>query len=289
MSQPTDDRNVTDDNAGDLRFEFGQNWHGFLSSIDDERIEEATRSLREKLRVDSLQGLRFFDFGSGSGLFSLAAHRLGADVLSVDFDHESVACTRQLREQFAPTASSWQVQQGSVLDQEFMRGCGQADVVYSWGVVHHTGNMRQAIENVANAVKPGGRLFLAIYNDQGGASRRWHAIKRLYNRLPSFMRPVLVFFVAGFYETKFAVARALRLQNPLPFADWRAKKRDRGMSVWHDWVDWIGGLPFEVASPEEVIVPLRDREFIIENLRTVRGGWGCNEYVFVRLQSDAIT
>ena len=139
---------------------------------------------------------------------------------------------------------------------------------------------------VANTVAMGGSLCLAIYNDQGGASRRWLAIKRTYHWLPAWLQPGWVLLIAGFYETKFALVRLLRGRNPLPFADWRQKKQDRGMSVWHDWVDWIGGLPFEVATPEQVIVPLRERGFVLEDLKTVGSGWGCNEYVFSRQASD---
>ncbi len=122
-------------------------------------------------------------------------------------------------------------------------------------------------------------LCLAIYNDQGGASRRWHAVKRLYNRLPKQVRPLLALGIATVFESKFALVRLLQCRNPLPFADWRQKKKERGMSAWHDWVDWCGGLPFEVARPEQVIVPLRKRGFCLENLTTCGGGWGCNQYV----------
>ena len=161
-----------------------------------------------------------------------------------------------------------------------MTSLGQFDIVYSWGVLHHTGDMDRAVELARQRVAPDGRFFIAIYNDQGGASRRWLAIKKTYNRLPTWLRPLWVITVASWYELKFALARLVRGKNPLPFADWRAKKQDRGMSAWHDWVDWIGGLPFEVATPERMIVPLRQHGFVLDNLKTVGNGWGCNEFVF---------
>ncbi len=262
------------------RFAFGKNWQAFLAALSEDRIDQAVKSLRLMLGMESLEGQRFLDLGCGSGLFSLAAHRLGAEVVSIDFDVDSVACTEQLRQRFGNPSRSWVVMQGSVLDDSLMQSLGQADVVYSWGVLHHTGDMDRAIRLSAERVKAGGLFFIAIYNDQGGASRRWLAIKKTYNRLPSLLRPLWVVLVAGCYETKFALARLAKLQNPLPFRDWRAKKKDRGMSAWHDWVDWIGGLPFEVASPEQIIVPLRQQGFVLENLKTVGNGWGCNEYVF---------
>jgi 2-polyprenyl-6-hydroxyphenyl methylase/3-demethylubiquinone-9 3-methyltransferase len=270
----------------EARFAFGKNWQAFAREIDPERVDQAMDSLRASLQVVSLQGKRFLDLGCGSGLFSLAAYRLGAEVISVDFDQDSVRCTEQVRDQFGDGERDWQVGQGSILDERFVSSLGPADVVYCWGVVHHTGAMNRAIELVASCVRPGGSLCLAVYNDQGGASRRWLAIKRLYHRLPDWLQPAWVFLIAGYYEIKFALIRLLKGRNPLPFNDWQQKKRDRGMSVWHDWVDWIGGLPFEVASPEQVIVPLRKRGFVLEQLKTVRGGWGCNEYVFSRHAPD---
>ena len=164
------------------RFAFGENWKAFLAALDEERISEATASLQGMLSCQTLEGKQFLDIGSGSGLFSLAAHRLGAEVLSIDYDRESVGCTEQLRERFADPSHRWQIQQGSVLDESLMQSIGQFDVVYSWGVLHHTGNMWRAIELAAERTRHGGKFCIAIYNDQGHASRRWLAIKKTYNR-----------------------------------------------------------------------------------------------------------
>ncbi|MEO1527264.1 MAG: class I SAM-dependent methyltransferase [Planctomycetota bacterium] len=242
------------------RFAFGENWRSFLETLDEQRIDQAVRSLSELLQLGTLPkplaGKAFLDVGSGSGLFSLAAYKLGATVTSVDYDPQCVACTSELRQRFGDGGTRWRVQQGSVLDVAFMNALGRFDVVYSWGVLHHTGEMKSAIENARNSVDTGGLFAIALYNDQGRASRRWHRIKTIYNRMPSFFRPVWVVLIAGIYECKFAAARLMHGKNPLPFADWRAKKKDRGMSAWHDWVDWVGGLPFEVARPDDVVAEL---------------------------------
>ncbi len=268
------------------RFAFGENWQAFLTSVDEARIASAETSILSLLPGHSLQGKRFLDIGCGSGLFSLAARRLGAEVWSFDFDAQSVACAHELRRRWCGDDPGWTIQQGSALDEGFLQSLGEFDVVYAWGVLHHTGHMHRAINLAARCVADGGFLFIAIYNDQGGASRRWLRIKRLYHHLPTPLRPVLVAIVAGFYEGKFALVRLVKAQNPLPFADWRRKAVERGMSAWRDWVDWCGGLPFEVAKPEEVIVPLRRQGLILENLTTCGSGWGCNQYVFRRLMLD---
>lgn len=288
-----------------IRFQFGENWRNFLASVDQSRVEAAARSLSELLDGQTLAGKSFLDIGCGSGLASLAANLAGAEVTSFDADDQSVLCTETLRRRClgqapstseivcsagpdlpgptAPhTASPWQILTGSILAPEFVEGLGSFDVVYAWGVLHHTGRMWQAIEAACDLVAPDGHLVLAIYHDQGGASRRWAAIKRGYHRLPATLRPAYVAMIAGCWELRFALARLLAGRNPLPFADWRAKRQDRGMSVWHDWIDWVGGWPFEVASPDEVIDRLIRKDFVLRRLKTVGNGWGCNEYVFRR-------
>lgn len=266
------------------RFEFGKNWTDFLDSIDQQRIGAASHSLHHLFPGVSLSGKTFLDIGSGSGLSSLAAHLAGAIVTSFDYDQESVACTETIRKKFAKPSPTWTVAQGSVLDPAFMKSLGQFDIVYSWGVLHHTGEMWRAIDMAIQAVAPGGWLAIAIYHDQGGASRRWSTIKRTYHRLPQPLKPLWVGAVASMFEFKFAAARLASGKNPLPFQDWRQKRSDRGMSVWHDWVDWVGGWPFEVATPDAIINPLIQRNFQLIKLKTVGAGWGCNEYLFRRYQ-----
>ena len=151
----------------------------FFADLDDDRIEHAIGSLKQLLGVQTLEGKRFMDLGSGSGLFSLAAHRLGAEVVSIDYDRFSVACTEELRERYGSNSGKWEIYQGSVLDSGELQQLGIADVVYSWGVLHHTGAMKEAISNAADRTRLGGIFCLAIYNDQGGGSRRWLRIKRV--------------------------------------------------------------------------------------------------------------
>ena len=139
-----------------------------------------------------LSGKSFLDIGSGSGLFSLAASRLGARVLSIDYDAQSVGCTQELKSRFGNATGAWEIRQGSVLDDEMMQSLGRFDIVYSWGVLHHTGDMNSAIAAAKRRVANHGFLAIAIYNDQGGASRRWLMIKTLYHRLPAFLRPLWV-------------------------------------------------------------------------------------------------
>ncbi|HOD39100.1 MAG TPA: class I SAM-dependent methyltransferase, partial [Candidatus Wallbacteria bacterium] len=158
------------------RFKFGKNWSFFLKSLNDERIKSAENSLLSMLEISSLKGLSFLDAGSGSGLFSLAARKQGASVTSFDYDPQSVECTRELKRLYFDGDGDWKIEQGSVLDRDYLGGLGAFNIVYSWGVLHHTGDMWSALANMAPLVKPGGKLYIAIYNDQGPISKVWRTV-----------------------------------------------------------------------------------------------------------------
>jgi 2-polyprenyl-6-hydroxyphenyl methylase/3-demethylubiquinone-9 3-methyltransferase len=260
------------------RFQFGANWQRFLRVLDDSRIATAEASLRSMLECDRLDGKTFLDAGSGSGLFSLAARRLGAEVTSFDFDPQSVACTRELRRRFFPEDPGWAVREGSVLDAGFMSSLGTFDVVYSWGVLHHTGSMWNAIDLASRAVAPGGRFFIALYNDQGLRSAGWRALKRVY--CSGFAGRVAVTSVCvPYFVFRGLLSDVARGRNPLRL--YREYRQSRGMSIVHDWVDWMGGYPFEVSTPTATFDFLRSRGFRLDRLLSTQG-LGCNEFVFTR-------
>jgi len=260
------------------RFEFGANWAAFLDTLDERRLSEAERSVRELLEQPSLAGQTFLDIGSGSGLFSLAARRLGASVHSIDYDPQSVGCTNTLRARYFANDPRWTVEEGSVLDREFLETLGEFDVVYSWGVLHHTGDMWTALDLAAGRVAPGGAFVFALYNDQGWKSGAWLRVKKLYcSGLVG--RAVVSAAFLPYFAARALCASLILHRNPVTyFTEYKAA---RGMSVYYDWKDWLGGYPFEVAGPGHVLSALRTKGFDLVLLRTVRG-LGCNEFVFRR-------
>ncbi|MGH6677864.1 MAG: class I SAM-dependent methyltransferase, partial [Bradyrhizobium sp.] len=263
------------------RFRFGANWASFLRRLNDARIVEAENNLKEFLGEGSLSGKTFLDVGSGSGLSSLAARRLGAIVTSFDFDTESVACTKMLREHYCAGDAAWTVEQGSVLDQSYLGGLGRFDIVYSWGVLHHTGAMWQAMENVKVLVKPCGLLFIAIYNDCGEISRAWHQRKRRYNALPRLLRPFYVAYVWTPIELRALLGSLYSGELKDYLRERTGASNRRGMSHIHDIVDWVGGYPYEYAAIKAITDFYQDDGFEPVKLRE-NCSYGCHQIVLRR-------
>lgn len=264
------------------RFQFGSNWARFLTTLSEAKIVIAEQSLQTALASTRLDGKTFLDIGSGSGLFSLAARRLGAQVRSFDYDPNSVACTKELKRRFFSTDENWIIEQGSVLDRAYLGRLGTFDIVYSWGVLHHTGRMWTALDNVKPLVEHGGQLYIAIYNDLGAITDRWRKIKRTYNHLPRLLQFPFALAIIGTHESK-SIAAHLRRNNLNGYLQqWTQYQSVRGMNRWTDWIDWIGGYPYECATLEELIDFFGKDGFSLQWLESRAHGTGCNETVFRR-------
>jgi len=264
------------------RFAFGANWSRFLTVLDDRRINEAEASLRKMLNVETLSGKRFLDIGSGSGMFSLAARRLGAQVHSFDYDLHSVACTTELRRRYFPDSLNWNVEQGSALDAGYLAKLGHYDVVYSCGVLHHTGAMWLGIENAIDRVAEGGQLFIAIYNDQGLKSHIWWLIKYIYNKLPNPLNVVYAYSLGLITNVLNILKYTLKLKPMIAIRPLLDYKKKRGMSIMHDLIDWMGGFPFEFARYDLLQEYMQVRGFALER-GTLATSLGCHEMVFRKL------
>lgn len=257
------------------RFQFGSNWARFLTTLSEAKIGIAEQSLQTALASIRLDGKTFLDIGSGSGLFSLAARRLGAQVRSFDYDPNSVACTKELKRRFFPADENWIIEQGSILDAAYLGRLGTFDIVYSWGVLHHTGRMWDALQFAASLVAPQGVLVVALYR-RTPLCGAWRMEKRFYSTAPRIVQ----FVIRVAFKTVFLAGIAATGRNPLNYI--RNYKSSRGMN-WHcDVHDWLGGYPYESAAPDEVMGRLFAHNFRAACLAD-RAGFGlfgaaCNEY-----------
>jgi 2-polyprenyl-6-hydroxyphenyl methylase/3-demethylubiquinone-9 3-methyltransferase len=264
-----------------MRFAFGKNWQSFVdTALNSQRIGKAAGSLRRLLGVDHLRGRTFLDIGCGSGLFSLAACMLGADrVVAFDYDQDSVQASIAVRARAGISAERWRIEQGSILDRTFLDMLDSADVVYSWGVLHHTGAMWQAIDHAAGKISPGGQFALALYNDVQralGGSRMWWHVKQAYNAAP---QPVKRLMEQG-YGAAFLLKDAANMRNPLRTVKEYSHDSGRGMDFWHDARDWLGGFPYEYATPAAVFNHLHATFGLQLEYLSTSGGVGCNEFTF---------
>lgn len=255
-------------------FDFGNNWQEFSAArLDAGRLCEAVQSLPGLIGPVGLAGKSFLDIGCGSGLFSIAAAQCGASrVVGFDVNPRAVVVSQRNLDHFAEHLGSASLPHfcvGSILDRDFLGKLGTFDVVYAWGVLHHTGSMWQAIKNAASLVEPeSGILAIAIYNSHW-TSPVWKQVKRLYNYLPSTLQRFVCYIFAGvIFFAKLVVTRS----NPL--------RKRRGMDFWYDVVDWIGGYPYEYAKPREVIDEVESLGFSTRKVVLPKVPTACNEFVF---------
>lgn len=262
-------------------FAFGENWLAYAEKINDERIAQACADLQRLGGRSSLAGQSFLDIGCGSGLHALAASRLGAArIVATDIDPDSVSAARRTLSRFAPGAQR-DVEVCSVFDMTPER-TGSFDIVYSWGVLHHTGDMRAAIGKAADLVAPGGEFWLALY-EKTALCGMWRRIKRWYSGASApkqaKARAVYITTMKGY----------MRLRG-LDFAELAKGRRARGMDFHHDVHDWLGGYPYESITPDDCRALLAslgfklEREFPAQRGRFAIGlfGSGCAEYAFRR-------
>ncbi|PHQ81346.1 MAG: SAM-dependent methyltransferase [Coxiella sp. (in: Bacteria)] len=265
----------------DSHFKFGENWSDFSQGITKKHIQEARQSFITLVGTDDLSQQRFLDIGCGSGLFSLAASSLNAEhVLSTDIDPNSVKTTQHVLEQFA-THKNYACQQISVFDLD-PKTQGTFDIVYSWGVLHHTGSMYKAITHAASMVAPNGKLVIALYR-KTKLCGWWKFEKRLYSRAPKFIQALLRYPFAGLLLLAYCA------KGKTPRKLFNEYKEKRGMSFMHDIHDWLGGYPYESITPHELHQFAAQIGFKVEREYTRPPGMealfgsGCDEYVLKRI------
>ena len=266
---------------GDSHFAFGKNWASYAALIDETAIEELQKGLLKLVPREGFQGSSFLDIGCGSGLHTLAAARLGVSrIMATDIDPDSIGTTKAVLSSHKMDVP-WQAEQISVFDLE--PSCqGKFDIVYSWGVLHHTGDMWEATKRASALVAPNELFVFALY----GATPMdafWQIEKRWYSRASPFAQRL----ARGCYIAAYQVAHIRARQGS--FRDFIANYRSsRGMDFYHNVHDWLGGYPYQTALAREVDSQMTALGFKAERVLAqpmTRGLFGssCNEYVY-RLQ-----
>ncbi len=263
----------------ETHFGFGRNWAEYAKNVREAEIGAAREGVLRLLDAQDITGKSVLDIGCGSGLHSLAMLNLGAaHVTAIDIDLNSVATAQAVLDRFAGQRN-YDVRVHNILAEPLQ---GQFDIVYSWGVLHHTGDMAGAISAAQALVKPGGMFVIALYK-KTPLCGFWKREKKFYTSAPKAIRIVLDMIYAGLYCAALAVSGT----NPVRYV--RSYKADRGMHFMTDVRDWLGGYPYESIAPEDVDVQMRTAGFALEkslNTQAMKAGGlfgsGCAEYVFRR-------
>lgn len=266
---------------GELTFSFGKNWQSYLETIDNTVIWENGFQFDELLGFGFFRGKNVIDVGSGSGLLSFNMYHRGvASLLSLDFDRNSVVATREMRRRMG-SPDNWTVKHGSILDPVLVESFSeQFDVVYSWGVLHHTGEIWTAIDNGAKLVKPGGLLFITLY--QAGPRYQEHLnLKKEYNAANNTKKEKMVWDVLKRKGLAQNEKQKQALLNPKRDPKQGPNPQQRGMNKLHDAIDWLGGLPYEVADAPEVDKLLTDKGLTKRYVHTRNEG-ACSFYIYTR-------
>ncbi|MFZ3069228.1 MAG: class I SAM-dependent methyltransferase [Microgenomates group bacterium] len=262
-------------------FSFGENWQEYLNKVSPKKIIQAENSMLDLISKSQLKNKSFIDIGCGSGLFSFAAYRFGvAKLLSVDIDKYSIKCVNRLKQQ-EDNPINWLVKHGSILNQKFVNSLGKFDIVYSWGVLHHTGDMYQAFNNIIKICKKNSYLILAIYNKNrglsalfSGSSDLWLKIKKTYNSSGWFGKKIIEYL----YYIWFVFGYILTLRNPFLYIK---NYNNRGMFFTTDIKDWLGGYPYEYASVDELINYFSNKGFFVKKIIS-SDNLGCHQILFFK-------
>jgi 2-polyprenyl-6-hydroxyphenyl methylase/3-demethylubiquinone-9 3-methyltransferase len=261
-------------------FAFGENWASYAEGVSETQVAWSQRCMQSLLGEGWVGGKSVVDVGSGSGLHSAAALSLGAaSVLALDRDPASVATTRAVLARFAPEGTRYEVREADILALD-ASAIGQFDLVYSWGVLHHTGAMVRAIERAASLTAPGGRFAFALYR-KTWLCPLWKIEKRFYSHASKATQARMRDAYVALYRLRAALAG----QDFAQFL--RDYPRQRGMDFEHDAHDWLGGHPYESIDTPGVnrIMHRLGFRHVHSNV-TPRHigvfGSGCDEYVFER-------
>ncbi|HEX2957324.1 MAG TPA: class I SAM-dependent methyltransferase [Chitinispirillaceae bacterium] len=260
------------------QFDFGKNWASFSrSALSTIRIETARNDFNNLFSGIPLKGKTFLDIGFGQGLSLLFANEAGAVTVGNDINPSCYDAINESARFFNLSSITFPLILGSILENTTIENIQRAlerkmlfDIVHSWGVLHHTGGMYDALSKAMNLVARGGYFVIAIYNYHY-TSLLWRFIKLIYCKSHPCLKKLMI---TVFYPLIAAAKFAVTGKNPF--------KKDRGMNFYYDVIDWIGGYPYEYASKQKIINYCEEYGFTCIRCVDADVPTGCNQFVFYK-------
>lgn len=263
---------------GKRHYEFGKNWLEYSKLIDTARLDQVSSELARLLNIKNLNGKKVLDIGCGSGVHEIGFYMLGCrDLIAIDYDKNSIIATKQTLAKFCPE-SDFKVLQGDILSEESL-SLGKFDIVYSWGVLHHTGNLVEAIRNASSLVADKGHLAIALYRKTLMCGL-WKIEKRIYSKLPKLLQLIVEFIYIFFFALALLITKRVSIFQYIHNYSFK-----RGMSFITDVRDWLGGYPYESISPDDLRKLMSSlglsQIYSLEGKKSIGiFGSGCDEFLF---------
>lgn len=261
-----------------MQFDFGQNWKEYSENVlDNTRLNQARIAFDELTHDISFEGKTFVDIGFGQGMSLIIATEKAEKTVGCDINPKCDQVLKANQKVFSKSTKEIPTVVGSILEPKVVEAIlaknndEKYDIVHSWGVLHHTGDMMAAVKHATSLVKPNGYFILAIYN-RHWSSLPWLFIKWAYCKSPKFIQKL---FIGIFYPIIWLAKFLVTGKNP--------NIKERGMDFYYDVVDWVGGYPYEYASIDEMNIIMKNFGFKCLKSVSPPTPTGCNEFVYQKI------
>jgi ubiquinone/menaquinone biosynthesis C-methylase UbiE len=192
---------------------------------------------------ESLRGKDVLDVGIGSGIATQMFAEAGANVTGVDLTEWAVETTRRRLAAFDLEAD---VQQADAEQLPFADA--KFDLVFSWGVIHHSSDMDRALAELVRVTRPGGKVVLMVYHRRS----LFFVVYRGFQKfLPLARRLGLHFEGARAGETDGLIARHFTVK------ELRRKLESAGLT--NVWIQPYGQDAELLPLPRRIRLPITER------------------------------